>query len=148
MERDTIRSLLPWRPPFLMVDRMVECVPHKQITTTKNVSANDSMLRDDGTCRGGFPGVLIVEGMSQSAALLFQLTYGKIEGEKMPLLGSLKASWEPAVGPGDVITYIVDVVKMTSTMGIFRGVARVDGSAVAEAEMAFAVTDFNKGEQR
>ena len=137
MERDPIRALLPWRPPFLMVDRMVECVPHKKIVTTKNVSGDDAMTH--GAVERGFPGTLMVEGMSQSAALLFQLSYGKIQPGKVPLLGSLKASWETTVVPGDVITYTIDAVKMTSVMGIFQGVARVDGSRVAQAELAFAV---------
>jgi len=145
MDADPIRTLLPWKHPFLMIDRMIECVPHRHIVTAKNVTGDDAMA--DGECARGvdFPDVLVVEGMSQSAALLFQLTYGRISDGRVPLLGSLKAAWKAPARPGDIIIYRVAALKMTSTMGIFHGVAHVADAAIAEAELAFAVTASASG---
>jgi 3-hydroxyacyl-[acyl-carrier-protein] dehydratase len=122
-----------------MVDRVVECVPHRRIVTCKNVTSGDAM--GVGDVRGSeLPGVMIVEGMSQSAALLFQRTYGAASPERVPLLGTLKASWQRPARPGDVLTFTIEALKMTSRMGIFRGVARVDGAPIASAELGFAVS--------
>ena len=84
---------------------------------------------------------MIVEALSQSAALLFQMTYGKVAPGQVPLLGTLKASWQRPARPGDVLTCTVEAIKMTSRMGIFHGEACVEGSPIAEADLAFAVED-------
>ena len=65
MKTERIDELLPWRWPFRMVDRMVECEPHKSIVTTKRISADEGEGED---LDQGFPAVMLVEGMSQSAA--------------------------------------------------------------------------------
>ncbi len=140
MDRDPLRALLPWRHPFLMVDRMIECVPHRRIVTIKNVTADDAMAHGRDARGSCFPDALVLEGLSQSAALLFRMTYGPIAEGRVPLLGSLKAAWHAPAYPGDVITFEVDALKMTSTMGLFDGTARVSENAIARAELAFAIS--------
>lgn len=143
MTAEQVRSLLPWRPPFVMVDRMIECAPHEKIVTIKQVGADEPMARGDTGEDVFFPAVLVVEGLSQSAALLFQLTYGPIDARRAPMLGHLRARFSTGARAGDTITYTVEAVKMTSAAGIFRGVAEVDGIQVVEAELAFAVVDVS-----
>jgi 3-hydroxyacyl-[acyl-carrier-protein] dehydratase len=138
MRPDVIRSLLPWRHPFLMVDRVLSCEPHRRIVTTRGVTADEAMANRGAA---SLAGMMIVEGMSQSAALLFQLSYGRLAQDRIPLLGSLKASWTSPAHPGDVIVFTVDAIKMTSTMGIFSAAAGVAGETIATAELAFAVAD-------
>jgi 3-hydroxyacyl-[acyl-carrier-protein] dehydratase len=138
MDAERLQALLPWRHPFLMLDRMLECRPHESIATRKSVSANDPAMGDEGT---SYPAVLLLEGMSQSAALLFRLSYTDSTPKALPLLGFLRASVSPrAVLPGDAITYTVRSVKMTHNGGVFQGQARVDDEVVAEAELAFAAS--------
>ena len=132
---------LPWKQPFLMVDRVVACVPHRSIVTSKHVTCDDSMSVEGGESGRELPGVMIIEGMSQSAALLFQMTYGALATGRVPLLATLKASWERPARPGDILTYTVEALKMTSRMGLFSAVARVDGASIASAELGFSVTD-------
>jgi len=139
MDAEALRSLLPWRQPFLMVDRMKECVPHERIVTLKNVTCDDAIAPGSE-----LPGTMVLEGMSQSAALLFQLSFGAIAPGRVPLLGSLKATWHAPARAGDVILFAVRAIKMTSTMGIFTGSALVEGSPIAEAELAFAVVDIDR----
>ncbi len=141
MQPDPIGSLLPWKHPFLMVDRVIECVPHSRIVTCKNVTRADPMAAGGEGGGPELPGVMIVEGMSQSAALLFQATYGPVAPGRVPLLGTLKASWERPARPGDVLTYTLEAMKMTSRMGIFRGVAEVESTPIARAELGFSVGD-------
>ena len=121
-----------------MIDRMLECEPHDYIVTLKGVTSGDSIAGDSSE-PGGFPAVLLLEGLSQSAALLFRLSYDVPAGE-LPLLGFLKASLaEQGAHPGDAITFTVRSVKMTRKGGVFEGQARIDGGEViAEAELAFA----------
>ena len=128
-----LKELLPWSYPFLMVDRMVQCVPHVSAVTLKQVSATEA---GDGC----FPSVLILEGLSQTAALLFRLSYGPESLSGAPLLGYLKAKFRKAAQPGDTLVYTVTAIKMTSRRGVFKGVARVGPTTVAATELAFGVS--------
>ena len=132
-------ALLPWSHPFRMVDRMVRCVPHEIVVTSKRVTAGDAVA--DGSSEGEhcFPSVMILEGLSQSAALLFRLSYGPDAFSGAPMLGYLKAKFRASARPGDTLTYSVTAVKMTSRSGVFQGIAYVDGARIAAAELAFGI---------
>jgi hypothetical protein len=86
--------------------------------------------------------VLLLEGLSQSAALLFRLSYD-VSTNELPLLGFLKASLaEQGARSGDRVTFDVRSVKMTRSGGIFEGLAKIEGGAtIAEAELAFSAAD-------
>ena len=140
MDAEYVRSLLPWRHPFHMIDRLLECVPHETITTIKQVTGDDAMRLGPATEAQPLPSALILEGMGQSASLLYQLSYGRLQRSRVPLLGFLKATLHGPARPGDAITYVVRAVKMTSTMGLFEATANVGGAPIAEAELALGVT--------
>ena len=128
-----LKELLPWSYPFLMVDRMVQCVPHVSAVTCKQVTAGEAG-------DGGFPSVLILEGLSQTAALLFRLSYGPEALAGGPLLGYLKARFRNCAQPGDTLLYTVTAIKMTSRRGVFAGVAHVGAKKIAATELAFGVS--------
>ena len=130
-ERD-LHAMLPWSHPFVMVDRMLECVPHRSVVTCKQVTVGDSGEEF-------FPSVLILEGLSQTAALLFRESYGPSALSGAPMLGYLKAKFRGHARPGDTLTYSVSAVKMTSRSGVFGGVAHVGEKVVARADLAFGV---------
>jgi len=134
-----LNELLPWSHPFLMVDRMVRCIPHESAVTLKQVTASDSVAEGSGPGDVCFPSVLILEGLSQTAALLFRLSYGPDALSGAPLLGYLKAKFRAGARPGDTLTYTVTAIKMTSRSGVFKGVAHVEASRVAAAELAFGI---------
>lgn len=127
-----LQAMLPWSRPFLMVDRLMHCVPHERAVTCKQVTASDS----GDQC---FPSVLVLEGLSQSAALLFRLSYGPDALSDAPFLGYLKARFRGSVMPGDTLLFTVTAIKMTSRSGVFSGVARVGAKAVATTELAFGI---------
>ncbi|MCP3981935.1 MAG: hypothetical protein GY716_21745 [bacterium] len=129
-----IMKLVPWRQPFLMVDRVDECTPHERIVTRKTVSADDPLVSRSEW----FPSVLLIEAMSQSAALLFRLSYGDEVSTERPLLGFLAANLEGTAPVGSEITFEVRSVKMTRNGGVFEGQASVSDETVATAELAFS----------
>lgn len=135
-----VHTMLPWSHPFRMVDRMVQCVPHVIAVTSKMVTAGDSVVCRGGSTESLFPSVLILEGMSQTAALLFRLSYGPESLSHAPLLGYLKAKLRGGARPGDTLVYTVTAIKMTSRRGVFAGVARVGTTVVASTELAFGVS--------
>ena len=135
-----LRAILPWTYPFVMLDRVVRCVPHETAVTVKTVTAGDPVMpRGDGSDLW-FPSVMILEGLSQSAALLFRLSYGPDALAGVPMLGFLKAKLRGAARPGDTLEYTVHAVKMTSKSGVFTGVARVGEKRIASGELAFGVS--------
>lgn len=132
-------ALLPWTAPFRMVDRMIECVPHSRVVTLRRLSAGDALFEGADPESVAFPSVLVLEGLNQSAALLFRLSYGDDAAGGLPMLGHLAASVHGAARPGDTLEFTVTAVKMTRRGGIFSGSARVDGKIIAESEMGFGM---------
>ena len=135
-----LHAILPWSYPFRMIDRLIRCVPHDSAVTIKAVTADDPVMRRDAAEQPCFPSVLVLEGLSQSAALLFRLSYGPEALSGAPLLGYLKARMRGAVRPGDTLTYTVTAIKMTSRRGVFAGIARVGTTVIARTELAFGVS--------
>ena len=132
MQDDAIFKLLPWDYPFRMLDRVLDCRPHQRIVTLKQVTADDPALGGETSELACFPSVMLLEGLSQSAALLFRLSYEDVDPARLPLLGFLKASLSTRdVRPGDSITYTVEAAKMTRSGGVFEGRASVDGETVS-----------------
>ena len=139
-EEPDLQAILPWSHPFRMIDRLVRCVPHDSAVTSKAVTAGDSVMPRSNSVEPFFPSVMILEGLSQSAALLFRLTYGPEALSGAPLLGYLKAKIRGSARPGDTLLYTVTAIKMTSRRGVFTGVARVGATVIASTELAFGVS--------
>jgi 3-hydroxyacyl-[acyl-carrier-protein] dehydratase len=134
-----LRAMLPWAHPFVMLDRVVSCVPHERAVTMKHVSGNDPIMPHPDSGDVYVPSVMLLEGLSQTAALLFRLSYGPEALSGAPLLGYLKASFNGSASPGDTLIFTVTALKMTSRNGVFSGVAAVGAIEVATAELAFGV---------
>jgi 3-hydroxyacyl-[acyl-carrier-protein] dehydratase len=134
-----LRAMLPWAHPFVMLDRLVSCVPHERAVTVKHVSGNDPIMPRTDSGDVYVPSVMLLEGLSQTSALLFRLSYGPEALSGAPLLGYLKASFSGSASPGDTLTFTVTALKMTSRNGVFSGVAAVGATEVATAELAFGV---------
>ncbi len=103
MDARKILSKLPWRPPFLMIDSLVECKPHQRIVTTKLVTANDSVVAGEGRTPSRFPATLLLEGLGQSAALLFRISRPEDTEATLPMLGFLTASLHGTAAVGESV---------------------------------------------
>ncbi|HEY4581974.1 MAG TPA: 3-hydroxyacyl-ACP dehydratase FabZ [Lysobacter sp.] len=138
-----IEKLLPHRYPFLLVDRVVEFEPRKRILAFKNVTASEPYFTGHFPGNPVMPGVLIVEAMAQAGGLLTTLTAqsegNERAGEKLFYLVKVDgAKFMKQVVPGDRLELEVELKRVIRNMAMYAAVARVDGEAVACAEILCA----------
>jgi 3-hydroxyacyl-[acyl-carrier-protein] dehydratase len=136
---DTLRimEMIPHRYPFLMIDRVVEVKPNVSAVGIKNVTINEPFFRGHFPSRPVMPGVLIIEAMAQTAAVLVVQTLGPVaEGKLVYFMSVENARFRKPVFPGDQLR--VQVVKERSRGNVwkFNGEARVAGTLMAEATYA------------
>lgn len=136
-----ILEYLPHRYPFLLVDKVLEVEQGKRIVTIKNVTINEPFFQGHFPGEPIMPGVLIVEAMAQSWAILCFHTEPETEGQKSDVrfIGIDKCRFRRPVLPGDQIRFELEGISRKKTICKFRGKAFVDGKLVAEAELMAAL---------
>ncbi len=131
-----ILKILPHRYPFLLVDG-VEKLEENKITAYKNVTINEPVFLGHFPDYPIYPGVLIIEGLAQTAGLLLLNELGK---DRIPLfLGIDNARFKKEVRPGDVLFYEVEILQKKLNMVKVSGVAKVKGEVVAKAVLLLGV---------
>lgn len=136
-----IMKLLPHRYPMLLIDRVLELDPGKRIVGLKNVSANEQFFQGHFPGAPVMPGVLIVEAMAQCSAVLFLRDLPERD-KKLFLFGGVdKARFRKPVVPGDQLIMECEVLQRRASTVKMKGIARVGGAVVAEAEMLSVMTD-------
>jgi 3-hydroxyacyl-[acyl-carrier-protein] dehydratase len=137
MDIHEILQHLPHRYPFLLVDRVLSVDPGKEIVALKNVSMNEPFFPGHYPHHPVMPGVLIVEAMAQTAALLSFKSLGTKPDDNTVyyFVGIDGARFKRPVSPGDQL--IIRVVMTRNLRGLwkFKAVAEVDGQVAAEAEI-------------
>lgn len=137
MDIHQILQYLPHRYPILLVDRVIEVVPGERITALKNVTMNEPFFPGHYPHHPVMPGVLVIEAMAQTAAILSFKTTGNMPEENSVyyFVGIDNARFKKPVTPGDQL--IMEVALKLSKRGMWKysGVAKVDGQVVAEAEL-------------
>jgi 3-hydroxyacyl-[acyl-carrier-protein] dehydratase len=132
----TILRALPHRYPFLMVDRIIGIRGDEAAVGIKNVTMNEPQFLGHFPGNPVFPGVLMIEGMAQTAGAICILSSKSEEREhKVYFLTIDKAKFRKPVLPGDTIEYHVAKIARKRNMWWFRGEAKVAGQIVAEAEV-------------
>lgn len=129
-----VMSALPHRYPFLLIDRIINVIKGVSATGIKNVSVNENFFQGHFPARPVMPGVLIIEAMAQTAAVLVVKTLGKeFEGKLVYFMTIDNAKFRRPVVPGDRL--YIDVIKERNRANVwkFKGSAKVDGVSVAEA---------------
>ena len=143
MDIDAIQRLLPHRPPFLLVDRVVAHDPGKRLVAWKGVTMNEPFFAGHFPGHPVMPGVLILEALAQAAALLaiLALTPDQVRRKVTYLMAIDGARFRRPVTPGDRLELEVETRKQKGAGWKQRGTARVDGQVVAEAEYLAMLAD-------
>ncbi|MEQ9811371.1 MAG: 3-hydroxyacyl-ACP dehydratase FabZ [Azospirillaceae bacterium] len=132
-----IMSMLPHRFPFLLVDRVVEIVNGESAVGIKNVSINEGFFQGHFPGRPVMPGVLLIESMAQTAAVLVVRTLGDEAARRLVYFMSIDdARFRRPVTPGDQVMVHVTVLQSRRNVWRFAAEAKVDGIVVAEAKYA------------
>ena len=137
-----IQKLIPHRYPFLMIDKVVNIVDAQSIVGIKNVTANEPHFPGHFPGHPVMPGVLIIEAMAQTSAVLVMHTMGATAYGKVVYFMSVEGSkFRKPVVPGDVLHIHCEAQKSRGAVWRFSGVAKVDGVKVAEAVYTAMIVD-------
>jgi 3-hydroxyacyl-[acyl-carrier-protein] dehydratase len=133
-----IMKLLPHRYPFLLVDRVLEFTPRQSITAIKNVTINEPFFQGHFPDFPVMPGVLIIEALAQTAALL-TFTEEKADDAVYYFAGIDGARFKKPVLPGDQLVMVATYQREKAGIYKFHVKATVDGELAAEADITCAV---------
>lgn len=131
-----ILTSLPHRYPFLMIDKIVDIDRDETAIGIKNVTFNEPIFQGHFPENPVFPGVLIIEGMAQTAGAIV-IKHDSTGGRKniVLMLGVDKAKFRKPAGPGDTIEFHIAKIQRRRNVGRYEAKAMVDGAVIAEAEI-------------
>ena len=134
---EEIRRFLPHRYPFLLIDRVLDCVPGETLTAIKNVSVNEPFFTGHFPETPIMPGVLIIEALAQATGLLGFKTMSEEPSDDLlyMLVGVDNVRLKRQVVPGDQLTLKVTLKRRSKVIWKFTGEASVDGEIVTTAEL-------------
>jgi beta-hydroxyacyl-ACP dehydratase FabZ len=138
-----IQRIIPHRPPFLFVDKVIEFEPRKRIVGIKQVTVNEAFFRGHFPEKPVMPGVLIIEALAQVGAILALKEFSDREN-KIPFFSGIElARFRHPVFPGDTLWLEVAAMRTGTRIQKMRGEAKVEGRIVAEAEIMCVIRELN-----
>ncbi len=138
---EDIMKVLPHRYPFLLVDRILEIQERSRIVGLKNVTINEPFFQGHFPGHPIMPGVLIIEAMAQVGGMLLMGSFEEPESKVVYFMSLDNVKFRRPVKPGDQLIFELDLTQIRGPVCKMRGVAKVDGEVVAEADMAAMVRD-------
>ena len=133
-------ELLAHRPPFLLVDRIIELTPGVSCVAEWHLTGEESFFAGHFPDYPTLPGVLMVEALGQTAGLAAMSDTSF--DDKFPLFGGIdKARFRRQVVPGDVLRLEAELGRMSARAGRASGTASVDGEVACQVEMLFVIAD-------
>lgn len=139
---EKIMQMIPHRYPFLLIDRVKDVKKGKSATGIKNVTFNEPHFIGHFPQKPIMPGVLIIEAMAQTSAVLVVETLGKESQGKLVYFMSIDgAKFRKPVTPGDTINIHVEVIKNRGNVWKFTCEAKVEGDKAAEATISAMIVD-------
>ena len=128
-----VLTLLPHRYPFLLVDRIVDIVGDESAVGIKNVTFNEPQFQGHFPEQPVMPGVLLIEGMAQTAGAICVLAAGTKRPKIVYCMTIDEAKFRKPVVPGDTVRFHMTKLKNRRNMWWYKGEAKVDGQVVCEA---------------
>jgi 3-hydroxyacyl-[acyl-carrier-protein] dehydratase len=137
-----VMQMIPHRYPFLMIDKVVDIVLDQEATGVKNVSINEPHFQGHFPRQPVMPGVLIIESMAQTAAVLVVETLeGAAAGKLVYFMTVEEARFRRPVFPGDTLRVHVTKLRHRGSVWKFRGEAKADGELKAQATFSAMIMD-------
>ncbi len=137
-----IQEIIPHRYPFLMVDRIVEFVDNERAVGIKNVTMNEPYFTGHFPGRPVMPGVMILEAMAQTGAILARRSQDGVgAGKTVFLVGATDCKWKRQVVPGDTLRIEMVSVRKRRPLWIMSGTVMVGDKVVASATISAAEAD-------
>jgi 3-hydroxyacyl-[acyl-carrier-protein] dehydratase len=138
--RDVIESLIPHRPPFLLVDEIVELEPGNRVVGRREIRSDDWWFPGHFPDRPVMPGVLTIEAIAQAGAVAVMAD--ERNAGKIPLFGGIDdCRFRRVVEPGDTLVLECEFVRVRGLIAKGRGRATVDGETAAEALLTVVVSE-------
>ncbi|MEE9314684.1 MAG: 3-hydroxyacyl-ACP dehydratase FabZ [Rhizobiaceae bacterium] len=135
LEVGRLMELLPHRYPFLLIDKIIEIDGDKSARGIKNVTVNEPHFTGHFPHAPIMPGVLLVEGMAQTAGAICAEEHYSGEPKTTYFMTIDKAKFRKTVVPGDVVEYVITKTKQKRNIFKYNCIAEVNGVKVAEAEI-------------
>lgn len=145
LDINQIKQYLPHRYPLLLVDRVLDWESGKSITAIKNVTVNEEFFNGHFPGKPVMPGVLMVEAMAQTAAILSFLTMGQKPDENtiVYFLGIDGVRFKRPVEPGDQLKMEVEITRVARGIWKYKAKATVDGQLAVEADLMCTMRTVN-----
>jgi len=139
---EEIRKFLPHRYPFLLVDRVIDCVPGESIIAIKNISINEPQFTGHFPNQAIMPGVLIIEALAQATGLLGFRTISEEPSDDIlyMLVGVDNVRFKRQVVPGDQLVLKAKVERRSKVIWKFSCEASVDGELCTAANLLCAAS--------
>ena len=148
MDLKQIAALLPHRYPFLLIDRMLECVPGEHAVGIKNVTINEPFFTGHFPQEPIMPGVLIIESMAQACGVLAFKTHAQSNDEVpngiFALVSVDNCRFKRPVVPGDQLRLEARLKRVMRGIWMFEARALVDGQLAAECEVRCAMREVEQ----
>jgi 3-hydroxyacyl-[acyl-carrier-protein] dehydratase len=139
---EQIQKMIPHRYPFLLIDRVIDLVPNESATGIKNVTFNEPHFMGHFPGKSIMPGVLIVEAMAQTSAVLVVKTLeGDVAGKLVYFMSIDEAKFRKIVTPGDTLHLHVVKERNRGNVWKFKACAKVNDAIVAEAIFTAMIVD-------
>lgn len=136
-----IQKIIPHRFPFLLIDRVIECIPNEKLIAIKNVSVNEHYFVGHFPDEKVMPGVLIVEAMAQAGCIYFYYSKNMQGKDLIYYLAKTTVKFIAPVVPGDQLRIEVTSIKLLPKVGFLKTKAYVGDKQVADAEIGFGIKE-------
>ncbi len=144
IEHHELYKYIPHRHPFLLVDRIVEIESFKRAVGIKNVTGSEYFFPGHFPGLPIMPGVLIIEALAQTAAILSIYSTPENEGSILYFAGIDKVRFKKPVVPGDVLRLNINVDKVKKRLWKVKAQAMVDGEIVCAGDMTAMISPRDK----
>ena len=138
LDINEIQAILPHRYPFLLIDRVIDMTPKQRIVAIKNVTLNEPFFQGHFPGHPIMPGVLQLEAIAQVAGVLM-LRSGENAGKVAYFMSANNVKWRKPVRPGDQLIIEIEMGRSRAKIAKAKGVCKVAGEVVSEAEVMFSV---------